>query len=332
MTTYGDISQRTAAWAAVEMLEHAKHVTVLTKFGMQKPMPKNKADNALFRRPITFAPALVPLQEGVTPDAQVMRYEDVPAALEELGAVVLITNKVNDLSEDPVLKDACMLCGEQIAETIEAKTWGILQGGTSVFFATTGTTPVRDEVDAPIDIKKLHKAVRYLRAQRARRVTQMLSGSPNFATQPIEAGYIAFGHTDLEHDIRNLPGFTPVAAYGSRQPTCSEELGSVENVRFILSPMFDPWEDAGSATLNGMKSTAGDKVDVYSLVIIGQDAFGLVSIKGQGAIVPSVVSVDTKTKDDPLGQRGYVGWRTWFTAFRAYEPWLARIECGASDL
>ena len=56
-TTYGDISQRTAAYAAVEMLSHAEPILVLSKFGQSKPLPKNKADNVKFRRPIPFAVA-----------------------------------------------------------------------------------------------------------------------------------------------------------------------------------------------------------------------------------------------------------------------------------
>jgi len=43
-TTYGSISQRTAAWAATEMLQHAEPILVLSKFGQSKPLPKNKAD------------------------------------------------------------------------------------------------------------------------------------------------------------------------------------------------------------------------------------------------------------------------------------------------
>ncbi|MCD6006904.1 hypothetical protein [Halomonas sp. IOP_31] len=43
-TTYGDISQRTAAWAATDQLNHAEPILVLSKFGQSKPLPKNKAD------------------------------------------------------------------------------------------------------------------------------------------------------------------------------------------------------------------------------------------------------------------------------------------------
>ncbi len=81
MTVYGDISQRTAAYAVADMLDHAEPIFVLSKFGQTKEMPRNKADNMKFRRPIPFAVATTPLTEGVTPSAQTMQYEDVPATM-----------------------------------------------------------------------------------------------------------------------------------------------------------------------------------------------------------------------------------------------------------
>ena len=68
-TTYGVISQRTAAWAATVRLRHAEPVLILQKFGTPKEMPRNKADTVKFRRPIPFSAADTPLTEGVTPTA-----------------------------------------------------------------------------------------------------------------------------------------------------------------------------------------------------------------------------------------------------------------------
>jgi len=79
MNTYGDISQRTAVWAAVEMLAHAEPILVLSKYGQPKPMPKNKANAVKFRRPIPYTVSTTTLTEGVTPASQNMRYEDVSA-------------------------------------------------------------------------------------------------------------------------------------------------------------------------------------------------------------------------------------------------------------
>lgn len=328
VSDYGTINQRTAAWAADTMLRHAEPVLVLSKFGQPKPLPKNKADNIKFRRPVPFTVAEVPLVEGVAPTAQSMSYFDVPVTLSQYGAVVEITDKVADMAEDPVLKDAAMLCGEQAGETIEYITWGVLKAGSSVGFSNGDA---RAQVNTPISIADIRGAVRSLKAMRARPVTMMMSGSSKYATQPIEGGYVAFAHTDLEYDLRELATFVPVAKYGSRQPLCAEEIGTVENVRFILSPVLDSFADAGAAK-GAMKSTSDTLADVYPVIFISKDAYGLVPLKGAGAIKPTVINPDSVSKSDPLGQMGYVGWKTWFAAVRLNEAWMYRLECAVTDL
>lgn len=328
ITKYGDISQRTAAYAAVEMLSHAEPILVLSKFGQNKPIPKNTADNVKFRRPVPFTVSLTPLTEGVTPTAQQMAYEDVPATLSQYGAIVEISDKVADTAEDPVLKDASMLSGEQAAETIEMLTYGVIKGGTNVSYANGAA---RANVNTIIELNDIRGATRALKAQRGKAITQMLGGSPNYNTTPVEGGFVAFAHTDLEADLRTLTGFTPVAEYGSRKPLCAEECGTVENVRFILTPLLDSFPDAGD-TKGATKSTSGTVSDVYPVIFIAKEAYGLVPLKGQNSITPSVINPNTPSKSDPLGQRGYVGWKTYFTAVRLNEAWLKRVEVAVTDL
>jgi N4-gp56 family major capsid protein len=331
-TTYGDISQRTAAYAATEMLSHAEPILVLSKFGQSKPLPANKADTVKFRRPVPFAVSTAPLVEGATPSSQQMSYEDVTVQLQQYGAVTEITDKVQDLAEDPVLKDASMLSGEQAAETIEMVTYGAIKAGTNVFYDTSAHT-TRASVDSKLTLNRLHAVTRSLRANRGKAVTSMLASSPGYATRAIEGGYIAFGHTDLEHDIRGLSGFLPVAQYGSRQPLCPEELGSVENVRFILSPLLVPFQAAGAAVgATGMIADDSTNIDVYPLIIIAKEAYGLVPLKGKNSITPTVLNPGTPSKSDPLGQVGFVGWKTYFAAKILNENWIARLEVGATSL
>lgn len=160
----------------------------------------------------------------------------------------------------------------------------------------------------------------------------MLSASPGYETRAIEASYVAVGHTDLEADIRGLAGFVPVAEYGQRRPLCDEECGSVEDVRYILSPDLDPFLAAGSGTLNSMVSVGGSNVDVYPVLFFGRHAYGTVALRGQGAVSPTIIPANQKTKDDPLGQRGYVGWKTWFAAQILNDLWMARLEVGVTDI
>jgi N4-gp56 family major capsid protein len=333
-TVYGDsgISPRTQVYAERQMLKHAGPVMVLDKFGMAKPMPKNKGEVIKFRRPNVFTAATTPLTEGVTPSSTQFSYTDVTATLAQYGQVVEVTDKIEDLHEDPVLNDATTQSGENIGRTMEALTWGVLRAGTNVFYAN-GTQ--RTDVNTPISLSKLRGINRALNAQKAMPITRMLDGSPNFGTKPIEACWVAVAHTDCEHDIRQLPGFVPVSEYGSRQPIHERELGSVETFRFILSPDLSPITDGGGAKAGSgttMVSTTGTSADIYPMLFFGKEAYGTVPLRGQGAVEPTVLRPGVKDKADPLGQRGYVGWKTWFAAVILNQVWMARLECAVTSL
>lgn len=327
-TSYGDINQRTAAWAASEMLKHAEPVLVLQKFGATKEMPKNKADTVKFRRPIPFSAATTPLVEGVTPTSQKMAYEDVSCSLKQYGRPIEITDVVNDLAEDPVLKDATMLAGEQAGLTTEMITYGVIKAGTSVYYANGSA---RNAVNTAITLNKQRAVTRYLKAQKAMKITRILDGSPNYQTKPIEASFVAVAHTDLEADIRGLSGFVPVSQYGSRQVVCPEEIGSVEDVRYVLSPELSSWADAGGAK-GTMVSTTGTSADVYPCLFFGKEAFATVPLKGARAMTPMVLNPGTPDKSDPLGQRGYVSWKAYFTAVILNQTWMARLEVAVTAL
>ena len=223
-TTYSNLSQRTNAYAAKEMLAHAEPIACLSKFGMIKPMPKNKANTIKFRRPVPLAVATTPLTEGTPPTSQALSYEDVTVALSQYGNVVEITDVVHDLAEDPVLKDASMMCGEQAMETIETLMWGVIRGGTNVVYANGSA---RSAVNTVLTLNKQRAITRTLKNNQGKKVTNMLSSSVKFNTEAVAAAYIGFAHTDLEADIRGLADFTPTEKYGSMQ-AIPYEIGKVE--------------------------------------------------------------------------------------------------------
>lgn len=326
-TKYGDINQRTAAWAATEMLAHAEPVLVLSKMGATKPMPKNKAETVKFRRPIPFAAVTDPVVEGVTPSPQKMQYEDVTATLKQYGRPIEITDKVVDMSEDPVLRDASMLAGEQAGATIEQVLYGVLRAGTNVFYANGAS---RSAVNTPITLNKQRAVTRALAAQKAKRINRILSAGTGYGTSAIEAGWVAVAHTDLEHDIRTLANFVPTAKYGTRQTISDYEVGSVDSVRYVLSPDLASFQNAGGAA-GSMVSQGGSAADVYPVLFFGQDAFASIPLKGSEAITPMVVNAKP-TDSDPMAQRNYVSWKTYFTAVILNELWMARLEVAATAL
>ena len=329
VNTSSTISNRTNLYAEMEMLRHAGPNIVLGKLGMVKQMPKNKTTTIKFRRPNVFTEATTPITEGVTPPPTAFTFTDVSGSLAQYGMVVPHTDVIADTNEDPVVNEMSRQSGENIGRTTEALNWSTLKGGTTVFYANGSA---RAGVNTAISLNKVRAVVRSLKAQKAMPITTVVKPGAKYETFAVEPAYVAVAHTDMEADIRNLPGFVPCVQYGSYSKVCEEEIGKVENVRFVLSPDLDPIQAAGSATLNGMVADDSTNVDVYPVLFFGKEAFGTVALAGRGAVEPTLISANQKTKDDPLGQRGYVGWLTWHLCLILNENWMARLECGATDL
>jgi len=193
--------------------------------------------------------------------------------------------------------------------------------------ADTARSDVNDPITTPIQ----RSATRFLSAQRGRKITSKMGSTVQWGAEPVDAAYIGFGHTDLDSDIRDMTGYVPVEKYGSMKPL-PYECGKVETVRYVLTPLLEPFQGAGSATLNGMVADDSTNVDVYPIVIIAKEAYGCIPLRGAGAIHPTVINPGTVDKSDPLGQRGYVGWKTWFVAVVLNQAWMVRLEVGATDL
>lgn len=336
-TAYGDISPRTATFSAMDFLTAVDNHIVIGPFGTPRPMPKNKGQVIVFRRPVPYPAVTTPLQEGITPPPRKFRYENVSMTLKQWGDVAELTDVIADTHEDPVLKHMMKMAGQQAGATIEQVTYGVVKAGTTVYYANGAA---RNAVNTPVTLNKLRAVSRGLMTQKAAYKTMMVAPGPDYGTSAIEPGYVAIVHTHLVHDIRELPGFIPVAKYGQRQKLHPREFGCVEDFRFISSADLDPWTDQGGGLgLSGvnMVSTSGVNSDVYPILVFGEESFGLVPLKGDPAtgdvpVTPIVLNPNNPAPGDPLGQRGTVGWKTWFNAVILNDAWMARLEVAATAL
>lgn len=327
-TAYGDISPRTAAYAAKDLLKRGIPYLVLEKFGQPKPVPTKNSKVVKFRRYNSLANASTPLTEGVTPSAKKLTATDVTATLNQYGDLVTITDVVMDTHEDPVLQEAIEVLGEQASQTIEEMRFNILKAGTNVLYANS--VAGRASVDAVISLADQRRATRTLKRQNARRITSVVRSTPNYGTESVAPSFIGLVHPDLEGDIRNLTGFVPTEKYGQMSPFESE-IGKVEDVRYVSSTVFSSWADAGGlASANGTISTTGTNADVYPVLYVARDAYGIVPLKGKNALTPMVVN-PKPSDSDPLAQRGHVAWKSMQTAIILNDAWMARLECAATN-
>lgn len=329
-----------------EILAHAEPKEVLGITGMQKKMPKNVGETVRFRRWLpfgqvdnrwvtattvgSFANAHL-TAEGVTPSADTLTAVDVSATLALYSCLYSLTDKVSDQYEDDIPMEMKKQTGQRIGLVREMVRYGVLRGMTNAFYSG-GTS--RGTVTASLSINIIRRVTRNLKANHCELSTTILDSSPKFGTSSVEGAYMVFCHTDMEAAIRDLPGFVHTANYGNRSVIHPCEIGTAESFRFILSPELCAYPNAGAAvgSAPGMFSTGGANIDVYPVIIAGEDCWGQVALRGDSSLDVSYIPVGTKDTADPLGQRGYIGAKTYFTCLMLNQGWGAVVECGTPDL
>lgn len=292
----------------------------MEKFGQPQTLPAFNSKVVIFRRYTALPNIPVALVEGVTPSGQTLARTDVTANLVQYGDKTTITDVVLDTHEDPVLNEAIDLLGEQSAQMVEKMRFGVLKSGVNVQWANGGA---RNAVNTAITLGLQQRAVRTLKKQNARPITSIVGSTARYETVNVAPGFIGLIHPDLEGDVRALAGFVPAERYGTMTPW-ENELGKVNDVRYLTSTIFEPWADAGGAK-GTMLSTTGTSADVYPVLYLGRDAYGIVALKGQYAVMPMVVN-PKPSDSDPLAQRGTAAWKTMQTCVILNDNWLVRAE------
>jgi N4-gp56 family major capsid protein len=318
---YGDITPRTAAFAASRMLKRGMPVQCMAKFGQLQPIPKGRTKVVKWRRYNKLAVATTALTEGATPSASTVTNTDVTATLAQYGDRVRLTDVILDTHEDPVLAEFSDILGEAAGETKETLLYNVLKAGTNVRY-TNGAA--RNAVNTALTADALRLAIRSLKRQNANMITTMLAASTGVGTTPIPPCYVAFVHPDSERDLQGITGFNRVQTYGTWKPLGDNEIGSFENIRFLTSTLYAPFLDAGGAK-GTMVSTTGTSADVYPALICGKDAFASVALAGADAITPMVVN-PKPSDSDPLAQRGHVGYKFYHAAAILNDAFMCRLE------
>lgn len=343
MQTYSLVPSRNLIMAEREMLKHAMPIKVLSTFGTQKQLPQNKTDTVVFRRALPIdagsngAPNITAsnylMQEGVTPGARTISYQDVQVTVQQYGVLMKLSSKAEAMYEDDIPGDMVKLVGEHMASIEELISYGVVRGGTNVVYANGSS---RSAVNTAITLNKLRQAARQLESAFAQLVTEKLAASVNYGTSAVEPAYLVFIHTDMEADYRSISTFVPVAKYGSQKPVHEREIGAIERFRIITSPYFKPFLSAGGSITSGTflsnGGTSGTTADVYPSMVVAQEAWGQVALKGMGAITPIYLPAKQITHANPMGQFGYVGANFYKNAVRLNENWMVRIESACSAL
>lgn len=335
-------------------LAHAVAKEMLGKQGRQVKMPQNNSDTYVARRWLPFgataatsssqnqffqngtgdrAAAIVQAhqtQEGVTPPPESIIAVDVTVVIIEYACLYGFTNKVADLYEDDVPAQMKIQNGERVTFVNELIIYGALKACTNVYYGGTGTSIAT--VNGGLTLSLVRRVVKNLQANHAVTVNRMLGASQDFGTDAVAEGYLVYGHTDIEPDVRDMLGFVPTERYASGKPFPGE-IGKVERFRFIGHPDLPSIQDGGAVIgATGLYSTTGVNLDVYPIIVVAQDAWSQIAVRGKDSLNATFLPVSERSKSDPFGQRGYAGvmWRK--AVMIENNGWMAVLFVGVKSL
>jgi len=324
--TFGDISDRNGITVSQRLLADAKELLTLSRWSVQEDIPKNRGKTINWRRYSNLDFAIDPIVGNTTPDGDELPFVDITSTIQQFGRWVPVDQVIRDTHEDPILRVAQEKLAFQMAKTLEKLAFNVVVGGSNAVF-TNGST--RSAVNTVVNLKDFRAAVRVLTSKDAMPITRLVRSTPDFTTHGIEASFFAHADTALEPAFRAMNGFLPVSEYSSRLEPLPGEIGNVERTRIILSNISDPFVGGGATGgTNVIEDVATNKANVFPIILFAQEAFATTKLSGMDAAQMKVVN-PKPTQGDELGQRGSVGWITWYASAILNNDFMVRIESAA---
>ena len=279
VTSDSGLSDEMKTFYSDYLIDMAEPNLIHDQFGQKHPVPRGAGKIIEFRKYDPLPKMLTPLTEGVTPDGQKLTMSVITAQVEQYGGYVELSDILMLTAVDNNLVQATKLLGSQAGRTLDTITREVLNGGTNVQYAEGQVTSRSALVGGQesgnhyLTVDAVRRAVRFLKVMNAPK---------------INGYYAGIIHPDVSYDLMSDEKWVNVKTYSDPEDIYEGEIGRIEGVRFVETSEAKVFTGEGS----------GGR-DVYSTLILGDDAYGVTEITGGGLqhIVKQLGSAGTA---DPL--------------------------------
>lgn len=318
----------TQAYFSKKLLTRAKYRNFHARWAAECEIPAKEGKTAIMRRYLHLALALSPLTEGIPPSGKGISLDDYQATLLQHGDFMALTDYAQWTQKDPILQHWTMLLGEQEGYTLDAVDRDTAVAGTNVIYSNLSA---RNTITEIVDFNDLDRAIRVMGNNGAETMVGGSQSDDSVNTYPTMAAYPAVTLPDVIFDLQNISGFKWASEY---RGAMDGEVGRYKRLAFFEAA--DPSSlgaggkkfAGGGGTSSTVKNTA-TAVDVYTILIFGQNGFTKVPLTGKTSSFYAKPLGSAGTAD-PLEQVATLGWKTISARVRTNESWLTRIECAAS--
>ena len=304
MTTSSALSAGMQTYYNRELLRTFEPNLVHLQFGDEHRMPPHSGLVMNMRKLIPLETNTKALSEGDPGESVMLAETEVPVQLQQYGEYARCTDKLDLTHLDMDIMRRTKLFGDAGARSIDAVVREELAKCANVIYA--GGKASRAELTAAdkLTSRELRKAVKTLKKNHA---------------QTFGGYYVAIIGPDTMYDLQEDEAFVKVSQYQDKENIYTGEVGRLFGVRLVETTEAKIFEGAGA-----------DGADVASVIVLGQYAYGVTSLKGAKprVIVKPAGSAGTA---DPLDQISTVGWKMDGFGAKLLQPeYAVRIECGFS--
>ncbi len=304
MTTSSALSAGMQTYYNRELLRTFEPNLVHLQFGDEHRMPPHSGLVMNMRKLIPLETNTKALSEGDPGESVMLAETEVTVQLQQYGEYARCTDKLDLTHLDMDIMRRTKLFGDAGARSIDAVVREELAKCANVIYA--GGKASRAELTAAdkLTSRELRKAVKTLKKNHA---------------QTFGGYYVAIIGPDTMYDLQEDEAFVKVSQYQDKENIYTGEVGRLFGVRLVETTEAKIFEGTGA-----------DGADVASVIVLGQYAYGVTSLKGAKprVIVKPAGSAGTA---DPLDQISTVGWKMdGFGAKLLQSEYAVRIECGFS--
>lgn len=304
MTTSSALSAGMQTYYNRELLRTFEPNLVHLQFGDEHRMPPHSGLVMNMRKLIPLETNTKALSEGDPGESVMLAETEVTVQLQQYGEYARCTDKLDLTHLDMDIMRRTKLFGDAGARSIDAVVREELAKCANVIYA--GGKASRAELTAAdkLTSRELRKAVKTLKKNHA---------------QTFGGYFVAIIGPDTMYDLQEDEAFVKVSQYQDKENIYTGEVGRLFGVRLVETTEAKIFEGTGASG-----------ADVASVIVLGQYAYGVTSLKGAKprVIVKPAGSAGTA---DPLDQISTVGWKMDGFGAKLLQPeYAVRIECGFS--
>lgn len=205
-----------------------------------------------------------------------------------------------------------------------------------------GSVSTDAEIVQPVEYTDLLRLAITLDDNRTPRQSTIITGTRNVDTRVVAGVRYMYIGSELiptlkrMTDLHGVPAFIPVEQYAAGAPLAMNEIGAIDQFRFIVHPEMMSWAGDGGADTAAVEpvSYGGDglagsgsglylndgagNLNLYPMLVIGDEAYSTIGFQTDGKTVkfsiiskkPGVATADSY--NDPYGERGFVSLKFWY--------------------